>query len=655
MNLHAPLPRAGALDVRAERARLDKAARDAARLTERREAALAQESTLTRMVGLAKGRLAARKPVEALLDELQSRQNRRNLGTFESLLTALVQEVLPGEAPVRLELSTERNLPALHVLSEPREGIKEDVYEDQGGAVTNVLSTGLRLITVVKSRSALFVALDEADCWIKPTRAPAFYRVLQDAARQLGVQCLAISHHDIETFGGDIHVSALSGNPKLDTGVRIGPPVPAPAWPDPAARGLRWIRLVDVQGYIDETLQLGPGVNALIGENNNGKSTVARALRALFLGQAGDTLIRHGAKRCVVEAGVAGGRTLRFVRQIKGSPANVWSLHEADGSVVVEDGTTYETGGRAVPDWVGRLFGIGPIQDLQPHIAHQKEPVFLLNDGPSKRASVLSIGQEADYARMMIRIQKERCTADAAEVRDGERTIADLRRLVARLEGVPGYAEALVELGQRLDALADERTRIESDAAALDALVRTREALQTAHGRSFLLRDLPAPGEIDALAETLRRGLAEDRIADDLTRVLDLWHAAHARAEVLDALPPAAPEITPTQAMAEAGNQVRGTRRTLARARDRGAILAALPAAAPEPVRTDTEAAALLAVQRGRENLRTARATEERLAREEAEQRARLEELLESTGGRCPACGQGVASADTLLQGHAHP
>jgi hypothetical protein len=654
MNAHAPAPVPARLDTRQERARLDRAMQDAARLAERRDAAIAQDEALTRMVGLAKGRLVARKPVEALLDELQLRQNRRNLGTFESLLTALVQEVLPGEAPIRLELSTERNLPALHVLSEPSEGVKEDVYDDQGGAITNVLSAGLRLITVVKSRSALFVALDEADCWIKPTRAPAFYRVLQDAARQLGVQCLAISHHDIETFGGDIHVSALSGNPKLPEGVRIGAPVPEPSWPDPAARGLRHLRLVDVQGYVDETLHLGPGVNALIGENNNGKSTVARALRALFLGEVGDTLIRHGAKRCVVEAGVGGGRVLRFMRQAKGAPANTWSLHEADGSVVTEGNERYETGSRTVPDWVARLFGIGPVQDLQPHISFQKEPVFLLDDGPSKRASVLSVGQEADYARMMIRVHKERCTADAAEVRDGERTIADMRRLAARLEGVPALAGSLEALVGELDALADEQVGLGADDAVLEALVRSGDALRKAHGRTFLLQDLPEPALYDALVGELRAGVDADGVADRLTRVLDDWHAADARARVLDALPESMPQVESTQALADAGNAVRVTRRALAKARARGDLLRDLPASAPEPDRTDADAAALAALLRGKESLRKARETEARLAREEAAARAQLDAILEATGGRCPACGQS-ASADTLLQGHAHP
>ncbi|WP_206361383.1 hypothetical protein, partial [Pseudomonas viridiflava] len=92
-------------------------------------------------------------------------------------------------------------------------------------------------------------------------------------------------------------------------------------------------------------------------ENNNGKSTLARALRAVFFGETRDSLVRHGAKRCAVEIGVENGRVLRFQRTPRATPVNTWSLHEPDGSVVEEGGQRYETGDRSVPPWVGRLFG----------------------------------------------------------------------------------------------------------------------------------------------------------------------------------------------------------------------------------------------------------------------------------------------------------
>ena len=128
--------------------------------------------------------------------------SRRSLRSTETLLTAFARDVLPGEKPVSLELSTERGLAALDIGVLRPDGSREDVLEDNGGALTNVVGTALRLIAVVKAGVGRFLALDEVHCWIAPDRVPAFYRVLADGARRLGVQYLAISHHDVSAFGG---------------------------------------------------------------------------------------------------------------------------------------------------------------------------------------------------------------------------------------------------------------------------------------------------------------------------------------------------------------------------------------------------------------------------------------------------------------------
>jgi energy-coupling factor transporter ATP-binding protein EcfA2 len=263
---------------------------------------------------------------------------------------------------------------------------------------------------------ARFLALDEADCWIAPDRVASFYRVLEDGAARLGVQCLAVSHHDLSQFSGQFHIARIVGEPL--SGVDVQSADCSAAW-DEAKPGLRHIRLVNVQAYKDATLHLSPGVNALIGPNNRGKSTFIRALRAVFYGEARDSLVRAGAKSATVEIGVAGNRTLRFLRQPRRTPVNIWSLHEADGSIVEEQGMRYETGGRTVPDWVSDLFQIRKVEELDVHIAHQKFPVFLLGETASRRSAVLSIGQEASYIRDMLVIHRERCVRDNALVRNG--------------------------------------------------------------------------------------------------------------------------------------------------------------------------------------------------------------------------------------------
>ena len=151
----------------------------------------------------------------------------------------------------------------------------------------------LRLIAVVKADVGRFLALDEADCWIAPDRVPAFYGVLEDGAARLGVQCLAVSHHDPLAFGTSTRISTVVGD--AETGVEIACTSPDPVWDDALQSAL--CGLHNVQAYRDATLKLSPGVNALIGPNNRGKSTLVRALRGVFYGEARDGLVRAGENR----------------------------------------------------------------------------------------------------------------------------------------------------------------------------------------------------------------------------------------------------------------------------------------------------------------------------------------------------------------------
>ncbi|WP_298966615.1 AAA family ATPase [uncultured Methylobacterium sp.] len=616
----------------------------------RRDAVGAAIAARAAVVAEAKGRLAQRDAVDACLRDLQQDAHQRSLASFETLLTALVQEVLPGEKPVSLELATERGLPALNIGLMRPDGGREDVLEDNGGAMTNVVGMALRLIAVVKAGVGRFLALDEADCWIAPDRVPAFYRVLEDGAARLGVQCLAISHHDLGAAAAGMAVSRVAGRPA--TGVAIDGPAAscAAAWA-PDQPGFRHVRLVDVQGFADATLPLGPGVNALIGPNNTGKSTVIRALRAVFYGEARDGLVRAGASAARIEIGVAGGRTLRFVRQPRRSPVNLWSLHEPDGSLAVERGARLETGGRDVPDWVDRLFGIRRVEDLDLHVAHQKFPVFLLGEKPAKRSAVLSIGREAGIVRDMQAIQRERVIDDQRTVREGEREITRLREVASGFADLDGIALAIEALRRQAGALAQADDRLRRIEAREAGLARLSARHRAADARDAAFAGLPDP----EAAAALGRALAEDRHRIALgERLLAASHdrrRAEARAMILAALPPREPVPAGYEAAARHAVQLSGLGRDLAAAQARVAALAGLPEAVPVPrpvAAAERTAERLRDLTRG---LGRAREAAARAAAGLAAAEAETVDLLAATGGRCPACGAPAAAAH-LLDGH---
>ncbi|MXQ13761.1 AAA family ATPase [Microvirga makkahensis] len=565
---------------------------------------------LTREIELAKGRLAVKDQVEAFIEAVHGSASRRNLAAFETLLTALVQEVLPGEKPVALELSTERGLASLDICVRRPDGTLEDVLEDNGGALTNVIGMALRLIAVVKADVARFLALDEADCWIAPDRVSSFYRVLEDGAARLGVQCFVVSHHDLSQFSDKFHVARIVGEP-VD-GVDVQSADCSGVWDD-TRPGLRFIRLVNVQAYRDATLSLSPGVNALIGPNNRGKSTFIRALRAVFYGEARDSLVRAGAKSAIVEIGVAGKRTLRFTRQPRRSPVNIWSLHEADGSVAEEKGMRYETGGRSVPDWVGDLMRITKVEDLDVHIAHQKFPVFLLGETASRRSAVLSIGQEASYIRDMLVIHRERCTRDNATVRNGERELASLQETLARFG-------ALGALKDRLSALLQQARQIEATSSRLQSLQEhalrlahlTRQ-LGTAQARVRATRALPPPERIADLTRRIEHARERERIGRQVLQLGERLASGKVRLAALRSLPVDVPTLQNT-----------------AHAQSMTKRLA------------DLRSAALIARRRVAQIDEGIKSMQAEMAR-----------FMEETGGLCPTCGS-PASAESLLDHHAH-
>ncbi|QFU15534.1 AAA family ATPase [Microvirga thermotolerans] len=590
--------------------KLGLAAAALARLEGRRGALAARSEELTRAIELAKGRLAVKDEVEAFIEAVHGSASRRNLEAFETLLSALVQEVLPGEKPVALDLSTERGLAALDICVRRPDGSLEDVLEDNGGALTNVVGMALRLIAVVKADVARFLALDEADCWIAPDRVAAFYRVLEDGARRLGVQCLAVSHHDLTQFSERFHIARIEGEPL--SGVTVQSADCSGLWDD-AAPGLRFIRLVNVQACADATLRLSPGVNALIGPNNRGKSTFIRALRAVFYGEARDSLVRAGAKTATVEIGVAGHRTLRFTRQPRRTPVNVWSLHEPDGGVVETEGMRYETGGRTVPDWVAALFRIRKVEDLDVHIAHQKFPVFLLGEPASRRSAVLSIGQEASYIRDMLAIHRERCSRDNALVRNGERELAALREEMESLAGLDGIGRSLAEARAKAERIDLARRRVQ---ALRDALARLEDLacrLRRARARAAATDLLPDPARVATLSADLRREKERSRVARDVIDAAGRLRRAEARLSCLRSLPEALPALEDPRPAQDMLKRLADLRSGSERARERLA-------------RVDAEAELL---------------------------RVEMERLVEENGGLCPTCGAPV-SAETLLNHQAH-
>lgn len=630
-----------------DRDRIDAARRRASRLLGVRASALDRKSVLEREVALAKGRTALKGDVEKFLEELQAAAHRRNTGSFEKLLTLLVQEVLPGSPPIGLELSTERGLPSLDIFSRKSDDIRQDIFADQGGAITNIVCAGLRLIATVKSGGRRFLVLDEADCWVKPDRVADFYRIFRQAAERVGIQCLVISHHSHTLFGEGMAIAELQGS-TADGAHIVSHTDVSQLW-TPETQGFRSLRLTDFQNHPNSELPLSPGITVLIGPNDLGKSSIVRALAAMFYGDTRDSLIRHGAKGCSVEIEMSDRRRLCFTRKLRRNPVNMWSLHEADGEVVVENGVRLETGGRAVPDWIPTVTGIAPVDDLEIHIANQKKPVFLLGEPPAKRAAVLSIGQESSHLREMITIQRERTLRDQTIIREGERELTELSSRISALEGIENIEASADQCAHLLDAAAETAAEALRAQECLDQIERALASTASCRDRLSLLEELPDENTLRELGESSRDALLRIAFVEDLAAATTRVQQLRERAAILTALPDL-PEVAPIDPCDALSRAIAAGQSNVATLSARKSALASLPQDAP--IMLDTER--VIDSGRALGNLigQICKARDELAAIDDQlnSVMAETSTLLCEMGNACPTCGQPVSDAAQLLR-----
>jgi prefoldin subunit 5 len=292
---------------------------------------------------------------------------------------------------------------------------------------------------------------------------------------------------------------------------------------------------------------------------------------------------------------------------------NVWSLHEADGSIVEEQGMRYETGGRIVPDWVADLIRIRKVEDLDVHIAHQKFPVFLLGETPSRRSAVLSIGQEAGYIRDMLVIHRERCRRDNDLVRNGERELIALSETLDSLKELDLLKDKLSDVRRRagdLTASSAQLQRLEQRASQLTGLKRL---LVKAQGRADITAKLPDAGQLAGIVRAVERARERERLGQSVLRLSRDLVRSRARLAALQSLPEAVPALENT---ASAQNMLKRVK--------------------------DLRSATLLAQSRIAQ-------VDEGLKSVQAE----MARLVEETGGVCPTCGSPV-KPETLLDHQAH-
>lgn len=592
----------------------------------------ARQTELTTQVAQAKGRQSLHEEVQQVFQLLQARAHERSVGAFERLLSAILKDVCPSEGKIRLGLSIKNNTPALDVLLE-RDGKLEDVYDDNGGGVTNIVCAGLRFAALSRTKNRRLMILDEPDGWLGESNVSSFVKVLADVSSATKTQTVFISHRTSAHFEGLVNVLELSQQADGSPSANLRQPTVS-AWTDDEQPGIRMIELFNVRRHRHTSLPLLPGATALIGGINLGKSTaVIAALKAVCYGESSDSIISHGETEARIVLHLEKRKRLVWSRKIGRSPVVLYELYE-DGAT--EPSVKGRPGKRnEAPDWVQELMGVTRVDDLDIQLGNQKRPVFLLDDTASRRAQVLSVGRESSYLPKLMKEYDSVKAEDRETIRMGE---AELMRIQYRVQA----KDMLPPVQTAINAFVARFNRMEGLLRSADLLEGLLKAMDGSAQRLHALKDatsLPLVSAPPALPDTAT-----------LARLVGELDVRHQRVAVFKQLPaaPVAPVLPDSAELHKLGVSLK---HSLERLKALGAVPAAVPSVPALPNPQELSALLTLLVQQNETTTKLSRDVQT----SELEQKALAQEraqLQEDSGGLCPLCGHSL-TIDSL-EGHSH-
>lgn len=458
--------------------------------------------------------------INAILDNLQNRVHEKLLGHFESLLTALIQDVFPeDEKKVSLELRLERNQPSLRVTIVTPEGFKEDAFSGRGGSIANVLSMGLRFIVLTRtSQLRPFIVFDEPDCWLKPDRVYAFASVIRQMSERLGVQVFLMSHHDISFFPNvwNVHISKKNGLMEYSTRGE------KPEW-DEGQKGIRSIKLQGFMAHHEATIPLSPGVTILTGDNDIGKSAVVQALRSVVHGEGHESYVRHGAQKYTISIDFGPEGVLTHERRVKGARKEYYSL-ERNNEI------SHESEKAKTPEWILEELGLGLVEEFDVQLKTQKDPVFLINQTGITQARLLSIGRESQYLVGMQEDYKSDIMVEKKYLKKEEKEYAKISNILAKVSNFPVVKENTEKLindeygkikkNEQTDLLLEEYVkRLDSKQKIVDLSINDTPG-QKSYLDTAILKN--AIGRIDLLTKVSDKALPHEVEQVSILQISDL-------------------------------------------------------------------------------------------------------------------------------------
>ena len=210
-------------------------------------------------------------------------------------------------------------------------------------------------------------------------------------------------------------------------------------------------------------------------------------------------------------------------------------------------------------------------------------PVFLLNESPAKRASILSIGRENSKIRDMIARHKVKSGEDSLVIKTGEREIATVRARMQALERLDAIQLALVAAETARGRAVEAQARVAGLEASIARLEGLERAVAAASATIKLLANLGQPPD---LGTSIERARATDTALTRFAKIADAMGRAQATEAAVGKLADTSPILQATDGLAGAIRRMEtaGTERVAAERRL--AVLFKLTSAVPVLTRT---------------------------------------------------------------------
>jgi len=219
-------------------------------------------------------------------------------------------------------------------------------------------------------------------------------------------------------------------------------------------------------------LELGPGVNALTGPNNTGKSALVEGLRCVATNPIPKHYIRHGAQEARVTVELEDGTRIVWIRKKRSSGYEMWRPG-------MEEPQKYWKFGRKPPEEVLAALRLDLVEletggEIDVHVGNQREPVFLLNQPGSNAAAFFAASTEGAHLLAMQNLLKRKTQETKRSERELEDRLDSVHDSLDAFYSLPGI-EMNLEKAREMEAQAqtvqDQIPRLEKTLSTYGSLL----------------------------------------------------------------------------------------------------------------------------------------------------------------------------------------